>query len=351
MDYFNTQEIWNRIQELEKNTVSKTEHIYLQKVIAVQVLLHSHFKKAFEPSLIKIIVTYYNWLHQEMNKGTMSAFELTDAYLFSSALKNSLPHSSETQRKSHFDELTTLARIWKKPLSQNKGSIISFLAFLMEKLYRVPTILIDEFFSLLQSDWKPILAPLSSVMSRAMNLTEIEHYFFGDTDKKNYTTHKVSDLERFFSITNTNGPQHFFVSQKTEYDLFESALIVHELQHFQDSQIKTENLILENLFESEKRAIHAERVFLNWTGTAKKGKFAWLESNLFLPMALLLCELDRFLGDKTSAEMSFQHYASHGLKEIEASPLFQWGAPFQMSVYCCAAMSLEPDWKKYLKEI
>lgn len=361
MDYFNMQELSQRLQELEKNSISKTEHAYLQKVIAAQILLHNHLKKAFDPPLIKIVVTYYNWLYQEMQHGAMSPLELTNAYLFSSALKKSLPqvpnshpNTHEPRKRSHFDELATLARIWKKPLARTKASILPFLAFLMEKLYHVPSPRIDDFFSLLQSNWKPALAPLSSVMSRTMKLSEIEHYFFGETDKKSYTVHMVPDIARFFSITNTIGPQHLFVSQKTDYDLFDAALIVHELQHFQDTQTRAtqqnESATVENLFQSERRALNAERVFLNWTGTAKKGKFVWLESNLFLPMVLLLCELDRFLEDDISFEKLSQNYAAHGLKEIEASPLFTWGAPFQMSVYCCAAMDLEPEWKKYLKE-
>ena len=147
-----------------------------------------------------------------------------------------------------------------------------------------------------------------------------------------------------------------------DFDLFEAALVVHEFQHVADAlyesnlELKNKNLeneslisICDSLFLSEKNALNAERVFLLGHGTAKRGRYFWLESNLFYPILLLKCELHSLVFQDSKPVDFANACMAHGMEPLPISSLFEWGAPFQMSAYCASAMELEQNWDKFLQ--
>ena len=135
--------------------------------------------------------------------------------------------------------------------------------------------------------------------------------------------------------------------------MYEASLIVHELQHIMDAKqqkILPEGMhLVDHLFLAEKNALNAERIFLNGNGISKRGKYNWLEANLFYPLLLLKCELNSYLNNEIDIINFKSLCLSHGMDPVTLSTLFDWGAPFQMSIYCAAVLDLEQNWKKYIQ--
>ncbi|KAB8032209.1 hypothetical protein [Fluviispira multicolorata] len=367
--FFDLDYISSLVLKIEHGNVSYAEHSYLQKVIAAQTVINE-YQKDNNIVFQKIYLRYYSWLSLNWQKNSNSPREKTDHFLLKNALEKRqsilMPKKDNIYQKplNHFSVLLELARIWNQPLKQERNSILNFLMFFLERVYGIPKQYIDTIFSLLEESWKPILSPLGVLPNRKFSLQEIEEYFFGNKLKPEYSVQVIPKIDRYFSIIGKEHRCHLFLPKSENFDLFEAALVIHEFQHLLDID-NYENILIdnkkeimkdesyskfyENLFLSEKNALNAERVFILGLGAAKRGRFCWLESNLFYPILLLKCELNNLLyGDKATIDFS-EMCLKHGMEPLPLSALFEWGAPFQLSAYCAAAMDLEQGWQKFLQ--
>lgn len=357
---FNLDELSIFITKAELGFITPNEHSYLQKLIAAQTVINQ-YKKNFNTQnlqLQKIIYKYYRFVCNNLDNKKLSKKDLSDLFL----LKNSLEKFNYTINNkdfsyekplSNFNVLCELAKIWNFSLSNTLETKVQFLQFLMQQLYGIPDYLGSQVMDFVLGSWKPVLSPLGSIVNKKYSLKEIEDYFFGENFKPEYQKHIVEHIDRFFSLVGSDHPNHVFLSKETDFDIFEAALVVHEFQHIldatQNKMHTTEEKLIDHLYFSEKSAMNAERIFLLAQGTSKRGRFAWLESNLLYPLILLKCELQTFT-ENEYAPFNFQSICrAHGMEPIGLSSLFNWGAPFQMSVYCAVAMELEQNWQKYIQ--
>lgn len=357
---FNLDEISTIIAKAELGCITPNEHSFLQKVIAVQTVINQYSKNINEQALHfqKLIYKYYTFVCYNLERNSLNEKELTDLFL----LKNSLEKFNYCEPKfnlgydkplSNFYLLLELAKIWKIEINDKFESKINFIKHLMHNFYGIPINLVEKIFELVLGNWKPILAPLGGIINKKYSLKEIEDYFFGENYRPGYKIQIIDKIDRFFSLVDSVHQNYVFLSKETDYDVFEAALVVHELQHILDAK---QNTILpntlsseENLYLSEKSALNSERIFLIGNGSSKRGKYAWIESNLFYPLMLLKCELLTYKSNE-QVTMNFKSVClAHGMEAIGLSSLFDWGAPFQMSAYCAAAMELEQNWKKYIQ--
>ena len=343
---FNSDLISELIEKLESGVISYLEHDYLQKTLTAFILIQQ-YNKARHEKIEPIISSYYNWLTKNYNSNNLSKKLKVEYYLLKIEIEKFFHFfgvSAHIQQVStQFEQLQTLARIWGYSLERQENAVLKFLAFFMEEIYKVPSHFIHEIFNLLQSTWRPILSPIALIPHKKFSLEEIEEYFFGGINKHAFEAHVLPNADRLFSITNPQFTNHLFLPKRDNFDIFEAALVVHEFQHIQDSPRIQE----ESLFISEKNALNAERIFLNIAGTGKKGKFCWLESNLFYPLLFLKWELDIIISDAYDINNFYDICRKHGMEPLTLSPLFDWRAPFQMSAYCAASMDLETSWKNY----
>ncbi len=357
---FNIDEISKIIAKAELGFITPNEHSFLQKVIAVQTVINQYSKNINEQTLLlqKLIYKYYTFVCYNLERNSLNEKELTDLLL----LKNSLEKFNYSENNSNFSYdkplsnfylLIELAKIWKFKISDKFELKINFLKFLMHNIYGIPNGLIEQLFELVLGNWKPILSPLGGIVSKKYTLKDIEDYFFGENERPDYKIVIIDKIDRYFSLVDREQQNYVFLSKETDYDIFEAALVIHELQHVLDAKqnilVKDSLNLEENLYLSEKSALNSERIFLIGNGASKRGKFAWLESNLFYPLLLLKCEL---LTYKYSEQVTLNFRSvclDHGMEPIGLSSLFDWGAPFQMSAYCAAAMELEQNWKKYIQ--
>ena len=367
--FFNLNEISKLTSKAELGCITLDEHTYLQKMIAAQTVINQYTKSSNEDTnTFQIIVSrYYSWISKNWQKKNMSSREKTDLFLLKNALEkvnfNKFGKVNYYGKPlDHFDTLRNLAEIFKKPIKCDEKSIVSFLTYLMENIYGIPKKCVDDIFNLIFSNWKPVLSPLGSISNKKFSLREIEDYFFGKNTKPEFEIHLVDKIDRHFSVIGSGHKNHIFLSKMDDYDLFEAALVVHEFQHVMDAANESNtvfneqsiengltNKISDNLFLSEKSALNAERVFLLGHGTAKRGRYYWLESNLFYPILLLKCELHNLIY-RDNSPIDFANVClAHAMEPLPLSSLFEWGAPFQMSVYCASAMELEQNWLKFLQ--
>jgi hypothetical protein len=368
--FFNLNEISKLTSKAELGCITLEEHSYLQKIIAAQTVINQYTKSSNqEKNTFQIIASrYYSWISKNWQKKNKSSRERTDLFLLKNALEK-VNFSVTGKEKyfygkplNHFDTLRNLAEIWEKPLKCDENSIVYFLSYLMENIYGIPKKLIDDIFNLIFSNWKPVLSPLGSIPSKKFSVGEIEEYFFGKNTKPEFEIHVIDKIDRHFSVVGVGHKNHIFLSKRDDYDLFEAALVVHELQHIVDAVNESNpdggfhsiekgmrNCISDNLFLSERSALNAERVFLLGHGTAKRGRYYWLESNLFYPILLLKCELHNLIFRDNSPIDFAKVCLAHGMEPLPLPSLFEWGAPFQMSAYCASAMELEQNWLKFLQ--
>lgn len=333
------------IDKLERHTILPEEHSDLRKIIAAAAI-SQHYAKEEDTISKELLNRYYYWLSQNWKNDNQSLKEKTDLFLFKCALENTiLGHPTNA-----FEQLSTLAEIWRQPLKRERTSICNFLSFFMYKVYGIHLNLIENIFSMINSPWKPVLSPLANILSKNLSLEEIERYFFGNQTHNKYSIEILPDMDRFFSVTSSAHENYIFLPKKENFDLFEAALVVHEFQHIQNAVNERDRTSTAacGLFDSEKSSLHAEKIFLHSAGTGKRGKYCWLESNLFYPLILLQCELENLISEKPLLADLKQICESHNIKFIPISSLFQWQSPFQMAVYTAAAMDLEPSWKKFL---
>lgn len=368
--FFNLNEISKLTSKVELGCIDHYEHCFLQKMIASQTVINQYIKiiNPNENNFQLITERYYSWICKNWQKNHISKRDKTDLFL----LKNSLEKVNFNKNKNyksiymkplwHFDTLKVLADIWGFSLKNDQNSIIQFLKYFMENIYGISKNLIDEIFNLILTNWKPILSPLGSLSNKKFSLQEIEDYFFGKNLKPDYEIHIIDKIDRFFSVVGIGHKNHIFLSKRNDFDLFEAALVIHELQHIVDAIYETNEVekekkgdqvfsqkITDSLFLSEKSALNAERVFLLANGTAKRGRYYWLESNLFYPILLLKCELHNLIY-RDDKPVDFKDMClAHGMEPLPLSSLFEWGAPFQMSAYCASAMDLEQNWVKFLQ--
>jgi hypothetical protein len=333
------------IDKLEQQTILPCEHAYLQKRIAAAAVVQ-HYKREEDNITNELLNKYYHWLERNWKKEIYSPKEKTDFFLFKCGLEKII--LNDQTKISSFEQLKILAEIWKQPLKKERDSICKFLSFFMYKSYGIHLNLVENIFSILNSPWKPVMSPLANILTKNLSLKEIEQYFFGTQAQIPYAVEVLSDIDRFFSITSSKYPNKIFLNKQDQFDLFEAALVVHEFQHIQDSV--SANDASNSLFSTERAALNAEKIFLHSSGTGKRGKHCWLESNLFYPLIFLQCELENLISEKPLFENLSEVCTFHHMKPISVSSLFHWNTPFQMGVYCAAVMDLEPSWKKFLIE-
>ena len=368
--FFNLNEISKLTSKAELGCIDRYEHSYLQKMIAAQTVINQYIKKINpkDNHFEFVADRYYNWICKNWQKKHISKRDKTDLFLLKNSLekvnyfKKSNLNAVYQKPMDHYDTLKVLSEIWDIPLKNDQNSILYFLKYFMENIYGIPKKIIEIIFNLILSNWKPILSPLGSLSNKKYSLQEIEDYFFGNNIKPNFNIHIIEKIDRYFSVVGIGHTNHIFLSKKNNFDLFEAALVIHELQHIIDAihetneeekLIKDDSLqnqkITENLFLSEKNALNAERVFLLGNGTAKRGRYYWLESNLFYPILLLKCELHNLIYRDEKPIDFAEMCQAHGMEPLPLSSLFGWGAPFQMSVYCASTLELEPNWLKFLQ--
>ncbi|APJ03470.1 hypothetical protein [Silvanigrella aquatica] len=362
--FFDLNEISTLTSKAELDCLTQYEHSYLQKMIAAQTVINQYIKTINEEkqNFQLIVSRYYSWIYKTLQKKNNSSREKTDLFL----LKNSLEKINYNQKNkencyskpcNHYQVLKHLADIWNQPLQKESNSIRIFLSFFMETVYGIPKNYIDDIFHLIFSDWKLILSPLGSLTHKKFSLSDIEDYFFGKKAKPDFSVHFIDKIDRHFSVVGVGHKNHIFISKVEDFDLFEAALVVHEFQHIEDALQETheflkngkKDLLCENLYLSEKSALNAERVFLLAHGTSKRGRFHWLESNLFYPILLLKCEFHNLLFNDIKPLEFAEVCTDHGMEPLPLSSLIAWGAPFQMSAYCASAMELEQNWLKFLQ--
>ncbi len=339
--------VLNLIKRLIVGEISQSEHDYLQKVL-ISLMLIQKYNKSCQKDIQSIIEAYYSWLTLNFNKKNLSQKIKIEYYFIKVEIEKffyffNIPiHFFE--KKSSFELLKELALIWNYSLKRETEEIIEFLSFFMSQIYNIPENFIQDIFTLLKSNWRPVLSPIGSISYKKFSLNEIEEYFFGGSNKNVFEAHVLPNADRLFSISSVQFKNHLFLPKQDGFDIFEAALVIHEFQHIQDNLHIQE----ESLFISEKNALNAERIFLNIAGTGKKGKFCWLESNLFYPLLLLQWELDIILFDAYNIDNFYEICRKHSMESISLSPLFDWSSPFQMGAYCAASMEIEPAWKNYI---
>ncbi|MGY3804221.1 hypothetical protein ACWNT8_09190 [Pigmentibacter ruber] len=357
---FNLDEISSLITKAELGFLTPNEHSYLQKMIAAQTVINQ-FTKNFNEQVLqynKLISKYYKWVCFSFEKKNINKKDLTELFLLKNSLEkiyyNEKNKIIDTEKPlSFFGKLNELAKIWNYNLEKNEKSIINFLKIFMNEMYYIPEYLVENIMQLVVDNWRPILFPIGPIFARKFSLKEIEEYFFGENSKPDYQTHIIERIDRFFSLVGVGHTNHIFLSKKNDFELYEASLIVHELQHIVDAKqhkILPEGMYLaDHLFLAEKNALNAERIFLNGNGVSKKGKYNWLEANLFYPLLLLKCEFHSYLNNEINISNFKSLCLSHGMDPVNLSTLFDWGAPFQMSIYCAAVLELEQNWKKYIQ--
>lgn len=351
MDYFfNLDFISELIAKLDSGVISFIEQDYLQKIISASIAIQYYNNSLYKPFEI-LIEKYYESLLKFNNNKNLTPKQKADHFLREVEIKkfytkfNINSTTFMTKAENHFEQLNTLAQFWGKSLKRNRTDIVEFLAILMEELYGIPDSLIQVVIAFLQMDWKPCLAPLGAISQRFFLFQELVEYFFGNGKEHFFEYHILHKADRLFSVTSPEFKNYIFLPKKDDFDIFEAALIIHEFQHILECSHSLKN----SLYLNEKKALNAERIFFNFVGTGKRGRFFWLESNLLYPILLLKWELDIFLSDSYNINNFYEICHQHTLEPLELSSLFEWRAPFQMSVYCAASMELEKNWKSFVK--
>lgn len=364
--FFNLNEISMLTSKAELGNITTEEHSYLQKMIAAYCIINQYEKSINTQlnSFQTIVDRYYSWASKNWVKNVIEPRERTNLFLIKNSLDkinyNAFYKKNNIYCKplSNFEILITLAEIWKIPLKKDENSIIQFLTFFMENIYGIPKNFIENIFNLIFSNWKPTIPPLGSLPCKKFSIDEIQNYFFGKKIIPKFSIHLVDKIDRLFSVVSTEYQNHIFLSKLDNIDLFEASAIIHEFQHINDSISNIESNILnnsnkriksENLFLSEQSALNAEKIFLLGHGTAKKGRYHWLESNLFYPILLLKCELNNFISFEKKVINFADVCHTHGMPALPISSLFEWGAPFQMSIYCASVMAIDQSWTKFLQ--
>ncbi len=356
--FFNVDELARLIFKIERfENLAPEEHHFVQKIIAAQTLIFQYKKNFGENKYIfeNMCSSYYKWICSHWQRKTKR--EQTDLFLLKNSLEKVDFYHFKKYKKplNQYDVLKILSDIWGHPLEKTRHSIISFLSFFMNEIYDIPKKNIESIFFLIESDWKTVLPPLGGFSHKKYSLDELKEYFFGQKETPFFKAHVLEKIDRYFSVLGGGSENHIFLPQKEDFDLFEAALVIHEFQHikdfwdFDEKKMGHELGFKESLFFLEKRALSAERAFLFGTGSLKRTKYYWLESNLFYPIIMLRYEFHQLLFGENN-DINFSKLCqSHGLEPLVLSSLFDWGAPFQMSVYCAAAMDLDKNWLKFIR--
>jgi hypothetical protein len=338
------------IQKSITNCISTQEEIYLRKLISSFLLIEKVTNNRNE-KLENILYNYYYFVISKDKIWTDSPKINTDNFLFLMSFEtyfkslNILPPSQTKFIHSPFEKLVILSKFWNIELEKSKISIINFLSLFINQYYEIPIALLTQIFSKIQTPWKLALRSIEQINNKTFTLPDILSYFHGKSEKLGFEIIKYPELDRLFSIIHPKFKDYLFIPDKEQFDCYDGAQIVHELQHIQDSHLCMEL----NLFELEKRALYAEKVFLNYAVSPKHSRSTLLETNLFYPLALLEWELNIILSDISEKNDFNTICLNHGLAPIPLSRLFEFHSPFQMSVYCASAMCIETNWKKYLQ--
>ncbi|RDB36653.1 MAG: hypothetical protein DCC88_04300 [Spirobacillus cienkowskii] len=355
-------EISTLTTKAETSTLNLFEHRYLQKLIsAVDFLIYSEGASESENFCFNENLKHYlNILNKNSKNLNFSKKEKTELCFFQHSLLrkvknlNGFCYKNDIKRFDRFNILKNIAGIWDFNLNRDEYSLIEFIKFIMKNIYEIPFNLIDEVFNLINSNWKSLDFALDAFPDKLFSLKEIENYFFGSNIKINYNLNIFGGIDRYFSVFSPGNNNHLFLPKNDQFSLFEASLIVHEFQHFLDSKYEeNENDSLKSktecMYNCEKSALNSERIFVLSQGHTKLCRYYWLQTNLFYPILLLKCELQNLL----YADLKPIDFASlcleHGLEPLPISSLLEWGAPFQMSVFCAAAIDLEQNWVKFLQ--
>lgn len=334
------------IKKLELGIISQGEQDYLEKLIASTMLVQQYNKVRIQKTEL-FILSYYEWLYKNLNSEKFTPEKKTNFYLLQLEIEKYFRFFGEKrfeESQSEFQKCQTIAKFWGQNILKQKDDILKFMFFFLEKVYDIPRIYILEIFELLKKNWKPTLAPIGLISEKKYSLLEIEDYFFSK-NKRNFQTHILPNIDRLFTVLSPEFENHLFIPKLENFDVFEAAQVVHEFHHLQEHT----NCMTTSLYEKEKNALGAEKVFLNAMGTGKQGRFYWAEANLFYPAILLAWEIDVILKETTNREYFAKICSNHSMESIPLSIFFDWKSPFQMSVYCAASMDLEPTWKGFLK--
>ena len=336
------------IRKSTLGSITSSEHNYLNKLISAYILIEK-FKPNRNNKIENILYNYYLFLINDDKPNTPKV--KTENFLFRRQLESYFiflkitPPPDISFHLSPFEEIQTLAKYWNFTVKRNKSSILKFLAFFLNEFYDIPVNFIIPIFHYIQNPWKAVPMPLSVVPQKNYELNQIFKYFFGETKGPAFEIYPIPQADRLFSLTHPQFKNYLFLPEKNSFDIFDASLVVHEFQHIQDSHVAHE----QSLFESEKKALYTEKVFLYFAFSSKKGKHCWIESNLLYPLALLEWELNIILSDTFNKNTFDKICQKHGLKPIMLSSLFEFNTPFQMSVYCAASMHIDRNWKNYFQ--
>lgn len=345
------------LEKLKTGKISEEEHSYLRKIIQCFILIQKS-RKQINTKEEYFISSYYEWLIKQNflifpGSASLPIEKKVEFFLMKIEIENfflffNIKNTYFNGRKiSSFECLKALAKFWNFDLKRNKECIVNFLSIFLNIIYKIPEQFIQEIFDLIYNKWRPILAPISVIPGREFSLEDLESYFFGEKIERCFDAHTLPHADRFFSATSSQFQNILFVTKFSELNIFEATLVVHEFQHIFDAKNSVDN----SLFNLEKRALNAEKIFLNIFGTGKRGRFCFLESNLFYPILNLEWELASLLCDDYSDYLYFTAVCEkHNMKPIDLSSLFEWRAPFSMSVYSAASMDVEKNWKGYFRE-
>jgi hypothetical protein len=355
-------EISTLTTKAERSTLNLFEHRYLQKLIsAVDFLIYSEGASETESFCFNENVKhYFNILNKNSKFLNFSKKEKTELYFFQHSLLrkrkniNGFFYKNDNKKFDRFNILKNIAEIWDVDLYRDKYSLVEFIKFIMKNIYEIPNNLIDEVFNLINYNWKLIDVVLDAFSDKFFSLKEIENYFFGGNIKINYNLNIFQGIDRYFSVFSPGNNNHLFLSKNDEFSLFEASLIVHEFQHFLDSKYEENGndslkIKTECMYNCEKSALNSERIFVLSQGQTKLCRYYWLQTNLFYPILLLKCELQNLLYDDLKPLDFATLCLEHGLDPLPISTLLECGAPFQMSVFCAAAIDLEQNWIKFLQ--
>ncbi len=332
------------MKKLDLNAIGKLEHEYLQKILLSSVLIQT-YQNTLEMEAATFIRQYYIWLVKHYFDPHYTKKELMELFSIKQQIENyfhwfkieveGLPLPCPDK---HFYNVKYISQIWGYDLKKDANSIFSFFSFFANEILGIPPQIVKNIILLLRSPWRPLLTPLGVTLQKRFQLKEIERYFFGTLNNTlPYKSYVIPDIDRLFSISSTVFENALFFPKSDNFDVFEASLVVHEFQH-------VINPSGTNLFIQEKEAILAEKIFLQIMGTGKRGRFCWLESNLFYPILLLKWEIEILLTGVNNIHHFHRICSEHSMKNIELSPLFDWVMPFHMSVYAAAAMDLEKSW-------
>lgn len=331
--------------KLHSNTIEKNDFYYLKNIIS-SIIIIQNYQESIEENLKEPIFNFKFEYKKYLQKNEYNMQDRIEHFFMNCQLDSyerfflSKPKLSMNEI---FSEYQKLAELFAIPLIKTKKSILHFFSICMQTIYGIPVNIVNEIVFLIENDWTAVLPPLSIVSQKQFNLEQLKNYFFKDNPNFPLHFHIIPNIDRYFSLSAPHRTNHLFASKNLDLNIYESSQIIHELQHIHDSYY---NKFITS-FESEQSSIQAELDFIITHENKKKGIFCWLESNLYIPVILLKFELDNILSSAYDENNFTNICLKCGIKPIPLSPLFDWTAPAQLSVYCAAVLNIERNWRKY----